>query len=131
AIQFERVGFTYDGSGRAPVLNDVNFTVRPGETVALVGRSGAGKSTCANLLLRCWDVGAGRISIGNRDIRDLPLTVLRKLVAYLPQDVHLFNETVADNIRLGTPAASMEAVERAAQLAQAHDFIRDLPNGYD
>lgn len=129
-VQFERVGFAYDG-GRGEVLNGVDFTVRPGEMVALVGRSGAGKSTCANLLLRFWDVGSGRISIGNRDLRDLPLAVLRKLVAYVPQDVHLFNETIADNIRLGAPAASMAAVERAARLAQAHDFIRELPNGYD
>lgn len=130
-VHFERVGFSYGGSGRGAVLDGVDFTVRSGEMVALVGRSGAGKSTCANLLLRFWDVGSGRIRIGNRDLRDLPLAVLRKLVAYVPQDVHLFNETVADNIRLGVPAASTEALERAARLAQAHDFIKELPSGYD
>jgi len=130
-VRFENVGFAYDGGGRGSVLNGIDFTVRPGETVALVGRSGAGKSTCANLLLRFWDTGAGRISIGGRDIRDLPVSVLRKLIAYVPQDVHLFNMTVADNIRLGAPGALTASVERAARLAQAHDFIAALPDGYD
>lgn len=129
-IRFEGVGFGYAGD-RDTVLNCVDFTVVPGETVALVGRSGEGKSTAANLLLRFWDVEAGRISIGGSDIRDLPLESLRRLVAYVPQDIHVFNETVADNIRLGRPEASMEAVERAAHLAQAHDFISALPDGYD
>ena len=129
-VRFERVGFDY-GGGRGAVLNGADFTVRPGETVALVGRSGAGKSTCANLLLRFWDVRTGRISIGARDIRDLSIATLRKLVAYVPQDVHLFNETVADNIRLGMPDAPMTAVERAARLAQAHGFIGELPDGYE
>jgi ATP-binding cassette subfamily C protein CydCD len=129
-VRFDGVGFTYADGDRGAVLNGVDFTVRPGETVALVGRSGAGKSTCANLLLRFWDVGSGRISIGGRDVRDLPLAVLRKLVAYVPQDVHLFNETVADNIRLGVPDASIESVQHVARLAQAHDFIAHLPDGY-
>ncbi|MDQ8730216.1 ABC transporter ATP-binding protein [Bradyrhizobium sp. LHD-71] len=130
-VRFENVGFAYADSSRGAVLNDVDFVVQPGETVALVGRSGAGKSTCANLLLRFWDVGTGRISIGGHDIRELPLSLLRKLVAYVPQDVHLFNETVAGNIRLGMRGASLAEVERAARLAQAHDFIIDLPDGYD
>ena len=138
-VCFEQVGFSYgdgDGGGRGgrggrgPVLDGIDLTIRPGETVALVGRSGAGKSTCANLLLRFWDVGSGHIRIGTRDLRELPLAVLRKLVAYVPQDVHLFNETIADNIRLGFPDAPMEAVARAARLAQAHDFITGLPDGY-
>lgn len=130
-VCFEQVGFAYADDGRGVVLDGVDLALRPGETVALVGRSGAGKTTCANLLLRFWDVATGRISIGGRDIRDLPLAVLRRLVAYVPQDTHLFHETVADNIRLGAPDASMESVERVARLAQAHDFIRDLPNGYN
>ena len=130
-VRFEGVGFAYHGSGRGVVLKGVDFAIRRGETVALVGLSGAGKSTCANLLLRFWDVGTGRISIGNQDIRDLPMSSLRKLVAYVPQEVHLFNETVVDNIRLGAPYASMASVERAARRAQAHDFIIDLPRGYD
>jgi len=129
-VRFEEVGFNYGGDDRGAVLDRADFTVQPGETLALVGRSGAGKSTCANLLLRFWDVGSGRIVIGGRDIRDLPISTLRKLVAYVPQSVHLFNETVADNIRLGVPNASMGAVERAARLAQAHGFIEELPDGY-
>jgi ATP-binding cassette subfamily C protein CydCD len=128
-IRFEQVRFGY-GGGRGVVLDEVSFTVRPGETVALVGRSGAGKSTCANLLLRFWDAEEGRVGIGGADIRDLPLATLRRLVAAVPQDVHLFNETVADNIRLGRPEATQDEIERAARLAQAHDFIAALPQGY-
>lgn len=130
-VHFDKVRFAYGSGERGSVLNGVSFSVRPGETVALVGRSGAGKSTCSNLLLRFWDVDGGNISIGKSDIRDRPLAALRKLVAYVPQDIHLFNETVADNIRLGVPNASAAAVKRAAQLAQAHVFINDLPQGYD
>lgn len=129
-IRFDSVGFGYDGD-RSTVLSGVDFSVSPGEMVALVGRSGEGKSTVANLLLRFWDVEAGRISIGESDIRDLPLEYLRRLVAYVPQDIHIFNETVADNIRLGRPEASMEAVQQAAYSAQAHEFISALPDGYD
>lgn len=129
-IRFEGVGFGY-GGGRSSVLSGVDFTVQPGELVALVGRSGEGKSTIANLLLRFWDVDTGRISIGGCDIRDLPIEELRRLVSYVPQDIHVFNETIADNIRLGRPDAPMEAVENAARLALAHDFITVLPDGYD
>ena len=130
-VRFEQVRFGYGNKERGAVLNGVSFTVRPGESVALVGRSGAGKSTCSNLLLRFSDVDEGRIAIGDCDIRDRPIGALRKLVAYVPQDIHLFNETIADNIRLGMPNASPLAVERAARLAQAHDFIAELPQGYD
>jgi ATP-binding cassette, subfamily C, bacterial CydC len=129
-VRFEHVSFGYGGD-RGAVLRDADFVIRPGETVALVGRSGAGKSTCANLLLRFWDTDAGRVTIGGIDVRDLPLGTLRKLVAAVPQDVHLFNETVADNIRLGRPEATQKEVERAARLAQAHDFIMALPMAYN
>ncbi|MDH7794930.1 MULTISPECIES: thiol reductant ABC exporter subunit CydC [unclassified Beijerinckia] len=130
-VHFNNVRFGYGHDERGSVLNGVSFSVRPGETVALVGRSGAGKSTCSNLLLRFWDVDDGRIAIGDCDIRDRPISALRKLVAYVPQDVHLFNESIADNIRLGLPNAPIAAVERAARLAQAHDFVAELPQGYD
>ncbi|OCW55507.1 ABC transporter ATP-binding protein [Hoeflea olei] len=129
-IRFEDVGFGYDG-GRGAVLNGFNCAIRPGETVALVGRSGAGKSTVANLLMRFWDPERGRVSIGGIDIRDLPVPALRRLVAWVPQDIHLFNRTIADNIRLGRPEATDDEVIRAARLAQAHDFIAALPEGYD
>ena len=129
SVRFERVRFGY-GAARGPVLADLSFAVAPGETVALVGRSGAGKTTCANLLMRFWDVDAGTVRIGGCDVRDLPLAVLRRKVTLVPQDVYLFNGTVADNLRLGRPEASQAEIERAARLAQAHDFIAALPQGY-
>lgn len=130
AIHFEAVGFSY-GADRGMALDGLDLVIRPGETIALVGRSGAGKSTIVNLLMRFRDVTAGAIRIGGVDIHDLPLTTLRGLVAYVPQDIHLFNESVADNIRLGCPDAPMWKVEDAARLAQAHAFIDALPNGYE
>jgi ATP-binding cassette subfamily C protein CydCD len=129
-IRFEAVSFGYGGK-RGAVLSSFDCTIRPGETVALVGRSGAGKTTVANLLMRFWEAGQGRISIGGIDIRDLPLADLRRHVAYVAQDIHLFNRSVADNIRLGRPDATKAEVERAARLAQAHDFIAALPQAYD
>jgi ATP-binding cassette subfamily C protein CydCD len=130
SVRFENVRFGYAG-GRGSVLQDASFTLAPGETVALVGRSGAGKTTCANLLLRFWEVEDGAIRIGGVDIRALPLATLRRLVTVVPQDVYLFNGTVADNIRLGRPDATPAEIERAASLAQAHSFIAALPQGYD
>ena len=130
AIRFENVGFGY-GSGRATVLGEVDLTFQPGETVALVGQSGAGKTTIANLLMRFWDADAGRILIGGTDIRALPLESLRRMIAYVPQDIHLFNRSIADNIRLGRPDATMEEVLQAAKMAQAHDFVTALPEGYE
>jgi len=130
SVRFEHVTFGYGGR-RAPVLRDLSLALAPGETVALVGTSGAGKTTCANLLLRFWDPQAGTVRIGGCDIRDLSLEALRRQVALVPQDVYLFNGTVADNIRLGRPEASAAEIERAARLAQAHEFIAALPKGYD
>lgn len=127
-VRFEHVSFRY-----APNLPDalraVSFEVRPGETVALVGHSGAGKSTCASLLLRFWDVTGGRVTIGGRDIRDLPQATLRDLISFVPQDVYLFNTSIRENIRLGRPDASDAEVEAAARMAQAHEFIVALPQG--
>jgi ATP-binding cassette subfamily C protein CydCD len=99
--------------------------------VALVGRSGAGKSTCASLLMRFWDVDAGAVRIGGTDVRDLPVDSLRRLVSIVPQDIHLFDDTIAANIALGRPEATPAEIERAARAAQAHDFITRLPRGYD
>ncbi|MGD9610391.1 MAG: ABC transporter ATP-binding protein [Desulfovibrionaceae bacterium] len=130
-LAFEEVGFSYDASREGAVLDGIDLTLRPGEMVALVGASGAGKSTCASLALRFWDVTQGRISLGGRDIRDLSIAALRQTIAWVPQDVHLFNETIADNIRLGKPEASLADVEQAARLAQAHEFIMALPEGYE
>ena len=130
SVDFERVTFGY-GSGRGNVLSEATFALKPGEMVALVGRSGAGKSTCANLLLRFWDVDKGAVRVGGQDLRDLAVDELRRLVAVVPQDVYLFSGTVADNIRLGRPDATQAEIEEAARLAQAHEFIAALPKGYD
>jgi ATP-binding cassette subfamily C protein CydC len=99
--------------------------------VALVGHSGAGKSTCASLLMRMWDVNAGAITIGGHDIRDFPQDDLRRLITLVPQDVYLFNIPLIDNIRLGRPEASRDDVIAAARAAQADEFITGLPDGYD
>jgi ATP-binding cassette, subfamily C, bacterial CydC len=128
SVRFEDVSFSY-GRG-APVLHGMSFALAPGETVALVGKSGAGKSTCANLLMRFWDPQQGEVRIGGADVRELSIGDLRRVVTLVPQDVYLFNGTVAANIRLGRPEASDAEVERAARLAQAHDFIVAQPKGY-
>ncbi len=128
SVRFDDVSFSY-GRG-APVLRNMSFTLAPGETVALVGQSGAGKTTCANLLLRFWDPQEGAIRIGGCGLDELSLGELRRVVTLVPQDVFLFNGTIADNIRLGRPEASDAEIERAARLAQAHDFITALPKAY-
>ncbi len=130
-IDFKSVRFAYPGRPTLPTLNDVSFHVNPGETVALVGPSGAGKSTIFNLLLRFFDPQSGTVGIDGVNVRDASLDELRARMALVPQDVALFAGTVADNIRYGSPHADMEAVRRAAVAAQADDFIRALPDGYD
>ncbi|GAA5056635.1 ABC-type transport system involved in cytochrome bd biosynthesis fused ATPase/permease subunit [Thermocatellispora tengchongensis] len=130
AITFEQVTFTYPGSDR-PAVRDVSFTVEPGSTVALVGPSGAGKSTLAALLQRHHDPDQGRITIGGVDVRDLTLDTLRGGVAVVAQDTYLFHGTVAENLRLARPDAGDEDLVAAAGLAAAHDFITELPDGYD
>jgi ATP-binding cassette, subfamily C, bacterial CydC len=129
-IQYDKVRFSYNSSEEA-VLKEVSFEVKPGETVALVGHSGAGKSTCANLLLRFWDPSTGGIKIGSTDIRDLPQEKLRDLIAVVSQEVYLFNMSIRENIRLGRPEATDQEVEAAAKLALAHGFLIKLPQGYD
>lgn len=128
-IGFDHVSFRYTAD-LPDALREVSFAVEPGETVALVGHSGAGKSTCANLLLRLWDPATGTISIGGRDLRTLPLAQIPELVAYIPQDVYLFNGDVLDNIRIGRHDATDAEAEQAARTAQASDFIEALPRGY-
>ncbi|WP_199757530.1 ABC transporter ATP-binding protein [Micromonospora sp. Llam0] len=129
-VQFDGVTFAYR-SDLSPAVRDVSFEIHPGETVALVGHSGAGKSTSANLLLRFWDVTAGSVTVGGHDVRDFPQEDLRQLMTLVPQNTFLFNTTIRDNIRLGRADASDEEVEAAARDAQAHEFISGLPDGYD
>ncbi|GAA1312033.1 thiol reductant ABC exporter subunit CydC [Saccharothrix xinjiangensis] len=129
-VVFDDVRFRYEAE-RGYALDGASFTVERGETVALVGHSGAGKSTCANLLLRFWDVDEGAITIGGHDLRDVPQRAVRDLVSVVPQHVYLFNRSILDNLRLGNPDAPDEAVFEAARQARAHDFITALPDGYD
>ena len=130
SIDFDGVAFAY-GPGEPQALEGVSFSVAAGNTVALVGRSGAGKTTCANLMMRFWDPGAGSVRLGGHDVREFDLDALRKQIALVSQDTYLFNSTIGDNIRLGRPEASPEEVEEAARQANAHDFIASFPDGYD
>jgi subfamily B ATP-binding cassette protein MsbA len=127
-IRYENVSFQYKAE---PVLRDVDLTIAPGEIVAIVGGSGAGKSTFVNLLPRFYDVNGGRITIDGRDIRDVSLASLRGLMGLVTQEVVLFNDTVRNNIAYGRGDAGEARVIEAAKAANAHDFISALPDGYD
>jgi ATP-binding cassette subfamily B protein/subfamily B ATP-binding cassette protein MsbA len=129
AVEFDGVTFAYE-PGR-PVLHDVSFRIAPGQVVALVGHSGAGKSTIAALLQRWYDVDAGAIRLAGHDLRDLPLAWLRQQLGVVLQDVFLFHGTVRENLLLARPEASVAELEAAARAANAHDFILALPEGYD
>ena len=129
-IRFESVTFGYHG-GRRPALRELTFTLKPGETLGLVGPSGAGKSTVVWLLLRFYDPQQGRVLLGGRDLRDLPLDLAHQQVSVVTQETYLFNGTVADNLRLGRHDAADQELEEAARAANAHEFIAALPHGYD
>nr|MCU0510508.1 ATP-binding cassette domain-containing protein [Anaerolineae bacterium] len=128
-IRFEDAHFRY-GEGEE-VLSDVEFTVRPGEMVALVGPSGAGKTSIANLVCRFYDPTAGRVLVDGRDLRGVKIESLRRHVAVVLQDTFLFNASVRRNLLYGKPDASDEELFAAARAAYAHEFIEALPNGYD
>jgi subfamily B ATP-binding cassette protein MsbA len=129
AIRFERVGFSYDGERE--VLRNFDLEIRRGEVVALVGSSGGGKTTVANLLPRFWDPTSGRIWIDGVDVREATLASLRAQIAVVTQETVLFDDTVRGNIAYGRPDVSFAEVEHAARLAQAHEFICAMPQGYD
>jgi len=129
-ICFDGVTFAYGASERA-ALRDLSFEVAAGTTVALVGRSGAGKTTAAHLLLRFWDPQVGRILIDGRDVRQFGVDELRGLIALVAQDTYLFNTTLRENIRLGRPGASDDEVLEAARAANVDEFAQGLPDGYD
>jgi ABC-type multidrug transport system fused ATPase/permease subunit len=128
-VAFEDVSFSY--AENAPALHSINFSVEPGQLVALVGASGSGKSTIINLILRFYDVSGGRITMDGIDIRDIALSSLRKNIGTAQQDVFLFSTTIRNNIAYGMPEATLEQVTAAAKAAQIHDFIMSLPDGYE
>jgi subfamily B ATP-binding cassette protein MsbA len=131
AITFDNVAFRYPTSPNGFQLHGVDLEVKAGEVVALVGASGAGKTTIANLLPRFYDVSAGAVRIDGRDVRDFDLFSLRAAIGIVAQETFLFNDTVASNIAYGRPDVPREAIEAAARTALADEFIRDLPQGYD
>ena len=127
-VVFEDVSFSYDGK---PVLRDVSFAARPGETIAIVGQTGSGKTTLTWLINRIFDADGGRVLVDGVDVRDWSLESLRSQISTIEQDVFLFSHTLAENIAFGHAGADQEAIERAAREAQAHEFITGFGDGYD
>ena len=128
-IEFDKVWFAYNGENW--VLKNISFTVKPGETVALVGATGAGKSSVINILSRFYEINSGSIKLDNHTIQEYELTFLRSKIATVLQDVFLFSDTIANNISLNNPAISREEIIAAAREVGAHEFIERLPGGYD
>jgi subfamily B ATP-binding cassette protein MsbA len=137
SIRFEKVCFSYQPSGESEagegreILRDINLEVHAGEVLAVVGSSGAGKSTLVHLIPRFFDVTSGRLTIDGHDVRETTLASLRSQIGVVAQDTLLFNDTVRNNIAYGQPGVPQKAVEDSARAALAHDFIMDLPNGYE
>ena len=129
-VRFEDVSFEYPASG-APVLSDVSFKAHPGSCIALVGHTGAGKSTAMTLLQRLWDPSSGRITIDGQDLRDITLDSLRSNIGVVFQESLLFNRSIRDNLMVGRPEATEEEMEQACRMADAHEFIIRQANGYD
>ncbi|MFN3447706.1 MAG: glucan ABC transporter ATP-binding protein/ permease [Roseococcus sp.] len=128
-VRFEEVGFSYPKSGR--ILHGISFSAEPGRTIALVGATGAGKTTSMQLLQRLWDPTDGRITLDGHDLRDITLDSLRRNIGVVFQESMLFNRTIRENLLVGRPDATQEEIERACRMAEAHDFIIRQPQGYD
>ena len=131
SIEFRNVSFTYKDAPSSPILQDVSFRVRAGEVVAIVGLSGAGKTTLVNLIPRFYDATGGAILVDDVDIRDVTLRSLRSQVGIVTQETVLFDDTIASNIAYGTPGATAADIEAAARAAHAHEFISEPPDGYE
>jgi ATP-binding cassette subfamily B protein len=129
AIRFDDVTFSYRGD--APALENVSFRVEPGQTVAVVGQTGSGKSTIAKLINRTYDASAGRVAVDGVDVRDWTMESLRSQISIIEQDLFLFSRTIAENIAFGCPGATREEIERAAREAQAHEFVMSFADGYE
>ncbi|HLQ96284.1 MAG TPA: ABC transporter ATP-binding protein [Pseudogracilibacillus sp.] len=129
-LTFEHVDFHYPGAEEA-ALKDINFSTKPGEVTAIIGGTGAGKSTLVNLIPRFFDVTEGRVLVNGLDVRAMPQAVLRSKIGLVPQQAFLFSGSIADNIRYGKTDASLEEVEHAAKVAQADEFIQDMEDGYE
>ena len=127
-VRFENVSFTY---GDEPILRNVSLEAQPGQVIALLGMPGSGKTTVVHLIPRFYDVTGGRITLDGIDVRDATLDSLRDNVGIAMQDVFLFSATIADNISYGKPGTTQKEVERAARIAQLHEFVVELPDGYD
>ncbi|MFQ5943906.1 MAG: ABC transporter ATP-binding protein [Anaerolineales bacterium] len=128
-IEFRDVAFSYEGGNVA--IRDVSFSLQPGETLAIVGQTGTGKTTVAKLINRVYDVGSGRVLVDGVDVRDWDMASLRAQISIIEQDLFLFSRSIADNIAFGKRGASQEEIERAAMQAQAHEFITNFPEGYE
>jgi ATP-binding cassette subfamily B protein len=127
-VEYDHVDFGYDDE---QILDDISFAADSGETIALVGPTGAGKSTVLKLLLRMYDVDDGAIRIDDQDLRDVRMSSVRRAIGYVGQESYLFYGTVEENIAYGSFEASREEIVEAAKMAEAHDFIENLPDGYD
>ncbi|MHC5218493.1 ABC transporter ATP-binding protein [Enterococcus sp. LJL128] len=130
-VEFKNVTFAYPGHAQSPVIRDVSFTASPGETVAFIGSTGSGKSTLVQLIPRFYDISEGQVLIDGVDVREYNLAALREKIGYIPQKALLFTGTIAENLRYGKEDATMEEMERAADIAQASDFISQKQLGFD
>ncbi|MGC6769636.1 ABC transporter ATP-binding protein [Enterococcus sp. LJL51] len=130
-VEFKNVTFAYPGHAQSPVIRDVSFTASPGETVAFIGSTGSGKSTLIQLIPRFYDISEGQVLIDGVDVREYNLAALREKIGYIPQKALLFTGTIAENLRYGKEDATMEEMERAADIAQASDFISQKQLGFD
>jgi ATP-binding cassette subfamily B protein len=130
-IAFNNVTFSYDGGRSDPVLKGVSFSAEPGQTIAILGTTGAGKSSLVHLVPRFYDAGSGQVMVDGANVQDLDQDALRRAIGVALQEVVLFSGTIRDNVRYGRPDAGEEEVIAAAKAAQAHDFILSFPEGYD
>jgi ATP-binding cassette subfamily B protein len=127
-IEFQNVSFAYEDG--EPVLEDISFKVKPGQTVAIVGQTGSGKTSLVKLVNRTYDVTAGRVLVDGVDVRDWNLAALRRRISFIEQDIFLFSRSIAENIAFGDPEAGQAEVEKAARAAQAEEFIQSFEDDY-